>query len=108
MFWQEMLGKMIDFFLDLKNAFTYFNQYTNHFIDYYLRHHKVIGRYRGYPVYSCFLAPWNSGPLGNLMAKRLLAELTEQQPPIMANIGVTDICNARCEHCSFYNAMDKP
>src|SRR3989338_559747 len=103
-----MMQRVRSFLLSLKNTYTYLDSYTNHFLDYYMRHHKVIGWYKGWPVYSAFLTPWNSGPLANLMARRLISAITEEQLPAMANIGVTDVCNARCEHCSFYNAMDKP
>jgi len=85
------------------------NAINDHFLDYYMRHHKVIGWFNGYPVYSAFLTPGLSKPLANTMSRRLISNILQESLPGMVNVGVTDICNAKCEHCSFYNnAMHRP
>ncbi len=89
------------------NSFSYLNAFNDNLLDYYLGHHKIIGWYKGMPAYSTFLNPGLSKPLGNTLSRRLLSNILQKPLPGIANIGVTDKCNAKCQHCSFYNAMDK-
>ncbi|MBU89980.1 radical SAM protein [Candidatus Woesearchaeota archaeon] len=103
-----MLQKLKYIFSVLKNTYSYTNSINEYFLDYYLRHHKIIGWHNGLPVYSSFLTPGLSKPLGNHLARRMISDLIDKPLPGVVHIGVTDICNARCEHCSFYNAMDQP
>jgi len=104
-----MLNKIKYFYSSMKNMGSYMNAINDHFLDYYMRHHKVIGWFNGYPVYSAFLTPGLSKPLANTMSRRLISNILQESLPGMVNVGVTDICNAKCEHCSFYNnAMHKP
>jgi MoaA/NifB/PqqE/SkfB family radical SAM enzyme len=91
----------------IRNGFSYANSINTFFLDYYLRHHKIIGWHKSCPVYSSFLTPGLSKPLANTLSRRLMSNLIQKPLPGMINVAVTDICNARCEHCSFYNAMDK-
>lgn len=103
-----MLNKIKYFYSSVKNASGYMNAINDHFLDYYLRHHKIIGWFKGCPVYSSFLTPGLSKPLANTMSRRLVSNILQESLPGTVNIGVTDICNAKCEHCSFYNnAMHK-
>ena len=46
--------------------------------------------------------------MAHQLSRMIFSSLIDKPLPGMVHIGVTDICNARCEHCSFYNAMDKP
>ena len=104
-----MLKKLRYMYAVLKHTNSYINAINDDFLDYYLRHHKVIGWYNGYPVYSAFLTPGLSKPLANTLAMRLVSNIKQESIPGVVNIGVTDICNAKCEHCSFYgNAMHAP
>ncbi len=86
----------------------YVNAINDYFLDYYLRHHKIIGWFKGQPVYSAFLTPGLSKPLANTLSRRLMSNLLQKPLPGMINVALTDICNAKCEHCSFFSAMDKP
>ncbi len=102
-----MLNKIRYILSTLKNTGSYLNSFNDYFLDYYLGHHKIIGWFKGHPVYSAFLTPGLSKALGNTLARRLMSNLMQKPLPGMANIAVTDKCNAKCEHCSFYTAMDK-
>lgn len=92
----------------VKNTSDYLNAINDYFLDYYLRHHKIIGWHNGQPVYSAFLTPGLSKPLANTLSRRLMSNLLQKPLPGMINLALTDVCNAKCEHCSFYSAMDKP
>ena len=103
-----MVTKLKLWYSTIKNTYKFIRSASDSFYDYYMRHHKVIGWYRGLPVYSAFLNPGMSEALGNLFSRRVIGDLIGRELPTMVNIAVTDICNAKCEHCSFYSAMDKP
>jgi len=103
-----MLNKIRYAWCIIKNSTSYLNSFNDYFMDYYLGHHKIIGWYKGHPVYSAFLTPGLSKPLGNTLARRLISNILQKPLPGVANIAITDKCNAKCEHCSFYTAMDKP
>ena len=102
-----MINRIKYLFSVMKNSFTYTNALNDYFLDYYLRHHKIIGWYKGQPVYSAFLTPGLSKPLANTLSRRLISNLLQKPLPGMINFALTDSCNAKCEHCSFYSAMDK-
>lgn len=104
-----MLKKLRYIYSSIRNLSSYTTAINDNFLDYCIRHHKVIGWYNGLPVYSAFLAPGFSKPLANTMARRLISNMIQEPLPGVVNFGVTDICNAKCEHCSFYgNTMHKP
>jgi MoaA/NifB/PqqE/SkfB family radical SAM enzyme len=103
-----MLNKLRYFFSAMKNTSSYLTTINNNFLDATLRHHKIIGWYRGLPVHSCIYSPGLSKPLANGLSRMFLGSLTNTQLPSIAHISVTDICNARCEHCSFFTAFDNP
>ena len=103
-----MLDKLRYFYSVLRNSYGYLNSFNDYFLDAYLRHHKIIGWHKGQPVYSAFLTPGLSKPLAHTLSRRLMSNLIQQPLPGMINVAVTDVCNARCQHCSFYNAMDNP
>ena len=103
-----MINKIRYTIATITNSFSHMAAFNDFFLDYYLRHHKIIGWFKGKPVYSAFLTPGLSKPLANTLSRRLMSNLLQKPLPGMINIGVTDICNAKCEHCSFYKAMDNP
>ena len=74
----------------------------------YLNHRKVIHYRRGYPVYSLSTPAVFSGPWANFLARQMYAGLQRRSLPNMLNFAVTDGCNAHCEHCSFFSAVDDP
>jgi len=95
------------FFAKLLKAQSYLDSINDNFLDKLLGHHKIIGWWRGYPVYSSFLAPGLSKPLGNLIAMNLIKNMSGKPIPGIVNIGVTDKCNCKCKHCSFFGEMHK-
>ena len=103
-----MLNKIRYFFSAIKNSTSYLTTINDNFLDYTLRHHKIIGWYRGLPVYSSIYSPGLSKPLANGLSRMFLGQMINSQLPSIAHISVTDICNARCEHCSFFSAYDDP
>ena len=103
-----MLQKLKYFFSILKNTYSYNNSINDYFLDYYLRHHKIVGWWNGLPFYSSFTNPGLSKPQAHFISRILLGQLTDKNLPGMVHIGITDKCNATCEHCSFYNAIDDP
>ena len=86
---------------------SYLDSINDNFLDKLLGHHKIIGWWGVYPVYSSFLTPGLSKPLGNLLAMNLIKNMSGKPIPGIVNIGVTDKCNCRCKHCSFFGAMDE-
>lgn len=101
-----MLQKIRYLISVMQNSFNYMNAFNDYFLDYYLRHHKIIGWHKNQPVYSAFLTPGLSKPLANTLSRRLMSNLLQKPLPGMINVALTDVCNAKCEHCSFYKAMD--
>lgn len=95
------------FFTKLTKAPAYLDSINDNFLDKLLGHHKIIGWWNGYPVYSSFLVPGLSKPLGNLIAMNLIKNMSGKPIPGIVNIGITDKCNCKCKHCSFFGAMDK-
>jgi len=100
-------NKIRYFFSKLTKAQDYLDAINDSFLDKILGHHKIIGWYNGCPVYSSFLVPGLSKPLGNLLANNIVKSMNNKPIPGIANIGITDKCNCNCEHCSFFGAMDK-
>lgn len=95
------------FFAKLTKSQSYLDAINDNFLDKLLGHHKIIGWHNGCPVYSSFLVPGLSKPLGNLISNNLIKSMNNEPIPGIANIGITDKCNCNCEHCSFFGAMDK-
>ncbi|MDR1539372.1 MAG: radical SAM protein [Clostridiales bacterium] len=73
----------------------------------YLGHHKVI-RFtsEGYPVYSISLPPLLSPAYANSEINSKYRVIQNRPLPNLASIALTDVCNAKCEHCSFFNSLD--
>jgi MoaA/NifB/PqqE/SkfB family radical SAM enzyme len=72
----------------------------------YLNHNKIIHFRNGYPVYSISTPPLFSRPSANFLA-RLVYQVIQNRPfPGLMSFAVNDICNAKCNHCSFYNSVD--
>jgi AdoMet-dependent heme synthase len=94
------------FIAKITKTSSYLDSINDNFLDKLLGHHKIIGWWRGHPVYSSFLVPGLSKPLGNLIATNMIKSMTEKTMPGIVNIGITDKCNCKCKHCSFYGAMD--
>jgi MoaA/NifB/PqqE/SkfB family radical SAM enzyme len=72
----------------------------------YLNHAKVIHYRDGRPVYSLSTPALFSGASANFLARTLYRTLQNRNLPNMMSLAVNDACNARCEHCSFYEGVE--
>lgn len=75
---------------------------TNTFFDRYIFHHKIINYYKKYPVYTSMVPPMFSEASSNLMWNSLFESMFNKDMPFYVNLALTDKCNAKCWHCSFY------
>jgi MoaA/NifB/PqqE/SkfB family radical SAM enzyme len=74
----------------------------------YLNHAKVIHYRDGHPVYSLSAPALYSRPSANLLARTLYRTIQNRNLPNMMSLAVNDVCNARCEHCSFFEGVEDP
>src|SRR3990172_2845835 len=74
----------------------------------YLNHTKVIHYRAGRPVYSLSTPALYSKPSANLLARSLYRTIQNKNLPNMMSLAVNDACNARCEHCSFFEGVEDP
>jgi MoaA/NifB/PqqE/SkfB family radical SAM enzyme len=74
----------------------------------YLNHNKIIHFRDGHPVYSLSTPALFSGPAAHFIARTLYRGIQNRNLPNLMSIAVTDGCNARCGHCSFYDAVEEP
>ena len=99
--------------LRLKWAFaTKGLKYSSNILDriyrIYLGHSKVIHFRDGYPVYSLTTPAAFSKPAANFIARALYRTIQNKNLPNLMSFAVTDVCNAACGHCSFYEGADDP
>ncbi|MFB2920822.1 radical SAM/SPASM domain-containing protein [Aerosakkonema funiforme] len=73
----------------------------------YLNHNKIIHFRNGYPVYSLSTPALFSKPASNFIARALYRTIQNKNLPNLMSFAVNDICNATCEHCSFFNAVEE-
>lgn len=74
----------------------------------YLNHAKVIHYRDGRPVYSLSTPALFSGASANLLARTLYRTIQNRNLPNMMSLAVNDVCNAKCEHCSFFAGVEDP
>ena len=74
----------------------------------YLNHTKVIHYRDGRPVYSLSTPALYSKPSANLLARSLYRSIQNKNLPNMMSLAVNDVCNATCEHCSFFEGVEDP
>lgn len=74
----------------------------------YLNHAKVIHYRDGRPVYSLSTPALFSGASANFLARVLYRTLQNRNLPNLMSLAVNDACNARCQHCSFYEGVEDP
>jgi MoaA/NifB/PqqE/SkfB family radical SAM enzyme len=74
----------------------------------YLNHSKVIHYRDGRPVYSLSTPALFSGASANFLARTLYRTLQNRNLPNLMSLAVNDACNARCEHCSFFEGVEDP
>jgi MoaA/NifB/PqqE/SkfB family radical SAM enzyme len=74
----------------------------------YLNHSKVIHFRRGLPVFSLMTPALFSSPAANFIARAMFRTIQNRNLPNLMTLAVNDECNAACEHCSFFDAVDQP
>lgn len=72
----------------------------------YLNHSKIIHFRDGYPVYSLSTPALFSPPSANFFARLIYRVIQNRPMPNLMSFAVNDMCNARCEHCSFFTSVD--
>jgi MoaA/NifB/PqqE/SkfB family radical SAM enzyme len=73
----------------------------------YLNHTKVIHFRDGLPVYSLTTPALFSKPAANFMARALYRTIQNRNLPNLMSFAVDDGCDAACEHCSFFTAVEE-
>lgn len=89
-------------------ALGFSTEITESLYKIYLNHSKVIHFRDGYPVFSLSTPALYSKPAANMMARTLYRSIQNKNMPNLMSFALTDVCNARCSHCSFYEAIDDP
>jgi MoaA/NifB/PqqE/SkfB family radical SAM enzyme len=74
----------------------------------YLNHSKVIHYREGRPVYSLSTPALYSKPAANFVSRTLYRSIQNRNIPNMMSFAVNDVCDAACEHCSFFAAVEEP
>jgi MoaA/NifB/PqqE/SkfB family radical SAM enzyme len=85
-------------------GYTY--DYVEHLYKIYLNHNKVIHYRDGYPVYSLSTPALFSKPAAHFLARSLYRTIQNKNVPNLLSFAVNDICDAACEHCSFFTGVD--
>lgn len=73
-----------------------------------LNHSKVIHIRDGHPVYSLSAPALYSKPAAHFLARVLYRSIQNKNIPHLMSLAVTDVCNASCKHCCFYDAFEDP
>lgn len=86
---------------------SYSSDYLDRIYKIYLNHNKVIHFRNGHPVYSLTSPALYSRPQANFFARQFNKMITSKNVPNLMSFAVTDECNAACQHCSFFDGVDK-
>jgi MoaA/NifB/PqqE/SkfB family radical SAM enzyme len=89
------------------SALDYSADFVNILYRIYLNHNKIIHFRNGYPVYSLSTPALFSKPAANFISRILYRSIQNKNLPNMMSFAVNDICNATCEHCSFFTAVEE-
>lgn len=92
---------MIDKLKYWHDAALFLERARDEFYNRVIGHAKIIGREDGHPVYSLLIPALLSDAHRTSLVASSLCQMTGGRLPMLANIGVTDVCDARCEHCAF-------
>ena len=74
----------------------------------YLNHNKIIHYRDGNPVFSLMTPAMFSKPAANFLSRALFRTIQNRNLPNLMSFAVNDVCNASCEHCSFFTAVEEP
>jgi MoaA/NifB/PqqE/SkfB family radical SAM enzyme len=89
------------------NALDCSADFANILYRIYLNHNKIIHFRHGYPVYSLSTPALFSKPAANFISRILYRSIQNKNLPNMMSFAVNDVCNATCEHCSFFTAVEE-
>lgn len=89
-------------------ALNYSTDFVTILYQIYLNHNKIIHFRQGYPVFSLSTPALFSKPSANFISRALYRTIQNKNLPNMMSFAVNDICNATCEHCSFFSAVEEP
>src|SRR5690606_1218518 len=73
----------------------------------YLNHNKIIHFRDGRPVYSLMTPALFSQPAANFLSRALYRTIQNRNLPNLMSLAVNDVCNAGCQHCSFFTAVEE-
>ena len=95
----------LNWFLATKTL-KYTSDYLDRSYQIFLNHNKVIHFRNGHPVYSLSTPALYSKPAANFFAQQFYKIIRNRSTPNLMSFAVTDVCNATCGHCSFYDDDD--
>lgn len=90
------------------HALGYGADFTRILYRIYLGHDKVVHYRRGHPVASLTTPALFSRPSANFLSRILYRGIQNRNLPNMVSLAVNDVCDAGCEHCSFFAAVEEP
>ncbi len=90
-----------------RRTMGYTHDYLEHLYRIYLNHTKIIHWRDGYPVYSLTTPAVFSQPAANFLARSLYRSIQNKNMPNLLSFAVNDVCDAVCEHCSFFSGVDE-
>ena len=82
-------------------------EYLERLYKIYLGHDKIVHYRDGYPVRSVTSPAVFSKPMANFMARIVFGSIQNRPLPNMLSFAVNDVCNAFCEHCSFFEGVEE-
>lgn len=88
------------------NTLGYSQDYIEHVYRIYLNHTKIIHFRDGHPVYSLSTPALYSKPAAHMFARSMFRTIQNKNLPNLMSYAVNDICNAACEHCSFFTGVE--
>ncbi len=103
----KIINKIRLVFAGLTKVVPYSNSLTEMIYERHLNHHKVIHYRNGFPVYSNLLPALYSKPCASIVNNLIFRVIQNRPLPSLMSVALTDICNAKCKHCSFFTSIDK-
>lgn len=87
-------------------SFDYTIDFYERIYKRYLNHNKIIHYRDGFPVYSLSTPAMYSKPAANLFSQTIFRSIQNKNLPNMMSFAIDDICNALCQHCSFFEGVE--
>lgn len=90
-----------------KRGMGFQEDYLERVYQIYLNHNKVIHYRDGHPVRSLTTPAVLSKASANFMARALYGTIQNRSLPNMLSFAINDVCNAFCQHCSFFEGVEE-